>query len=124
MIELLFKKLNLKIFFISILFILKINLSNAEVINEFKIKGNQRLSNETIIMFSELELGKDVSSNDLNRSIKFLYETNYFKNIEMNLNNNILIINVEENPIIQTIKIEGIKNKSILESLNKITKKK
>ena len=123
MIKLLFKKLNLKIFFISILFILKINSSNAEVINEFKIKGNQRLSNETIIMFSELELGKDVSSNDLNRSIKFLYETNYFKNIEMNLNNNILIINVEENPIIQTIKIEGIKNKSILESLNKITKK-
>ena len=123
MIKLLFKKSSFKIFFISIIFILKLTSSNSEIINEFKIQGNQRLANETIIMFTELELGTNANTNDLNKSIKFLYETNYFKNIEINLSNNILTIKVEENPIIQTIKIEGIKNKSILESLNKITKK-
>jgi len=74
-------------------------------------------------MFSELELGEKIDQNDLNLSIKNLYNTNYFKNIKMNLNNNVLEIKVEENPIIQTVKIEGIKNKEILKSLNTLTKK-
>ena len=74
-------------------------------------------------MFSELDITKNVEQNDLNKSLKKLYETNFFKNVQFSLNDNILVINVIENPIIQTIKIEGIKNKSILESLTKLTKK-
>ena len=113
---------NLKIIY---LFLIIINFSSAhsEILNEINITGNERLAKETVLMFSELELGKDVNQNDLNLSMKKLYKTNYFKNIKMILNNNILEIKIVENPIIQTIKIKGIKNKSILKSLQKITKK-
>ena len=42
----------------------------------------------------------------------------------MEMKNGILKIQVKENPIIQSIKINGIKNKSISDQLNDIVKKK
>ncbi len=113
----------IKLIYIIFLFIFTINAAHSEVLKEFKINGNDRLANETIIMFSELELGANINQNDLNQSIKNLYKTNYFKNIKMNFINNILEIEVIENPIIQTVRLEGIKNKDILKSLSSITKK-
>ena len=123
MIKVFYKKFKLKIFYIFLFIFMGFNSSYSDIIKEFKITGNERLAKETIVMFSELETGKQVNQNDLNLSIKNLYNTNYFKSIEMSLNNNILEIKVEENPIIQSIKIEGIKNKEILKSLNVLTKK-
>ena len=39
----------------------------------------------------------------LNNILKDLYETDFFKDISVNLNNQILSINVQENPIIENI---------------------
>ena len=121
MIKIFNNKLIIKIFYI--LLLSYFNSAYSETIKDFKIIGNDRLAKETIIMFSELELGKKIDQNDLNLSMKNLYNTNYFKSISMTLYDDILEIKVEENPIIQTIKIEGIKNKSILEGLSSVTRK-
>ena len=48
-------------------------------------------------MFSQLELGKNIDQNDLNLSMKNLYNTNYFKNVSIIDKNNSLEIKVEEN---------------------------
>ena len=95
----------------------------AETYKDIKIEGNERLSAETILMFSELNINSEISEADLNLSIKKLYKTNYFEDIKIFSENNILFISIKENPIIQSIEIKGIKNKSILEELKKITKK-
>ena len=115
---------NIKKFFKIILIFILIN-SNAytEIISNFKITGNDRVSDETVIIFSELNINQNVSDNDLNSALINLYSTNYFKNVKINFNSNVVYIEVIENPIIQSIKIDGIKNKSILEELNKITQK-
>ena len=42
---------------------------NEFSLNEINLIGNERLAKETVLMFSELELGKDVNQNDLNLSI-------------------------------------------------------
>ncbi len=114
------KKLIL-IIFLSLL----INTTPAftKIYKNLKIIGNERLSVETIIMFSELNIKNDISKNDLNKSIKKLYKTNYFEDIKIFSENDILIISIKENPIIQSIQINGVNNKSILEELQKITKK-
>ena len=96
---------------------------NAEIYQEIKVEGNQRLSVETVLMFSGLNINQEVSDDDLNISIKNLYNTNYFKDIKITSQNNILTIAIIENPIIQSIKINGVKNKTILNELSKITKK-
>ena len=100
-----------------------VNYSYAEKIKEFKIIGNERLAKETIVLFSELSIGDDIDQNTVNFSFKKLFETNYFKNLKINFENGIISIEVIENPIIQSIKITGIKKKSLLDELEKITKK-
>ena len=104
-------------------FLLKIAISiliiigsvNAEVLNKFDISGNKRISNETIIIFSELKINEEVSKSKLDQVIKNLYKTNFFKNISLNFDNNTLFILVEENPIIENLEITGIKKQSLVE---------
>ena len=37
---------------------------NAEIVRNLKIIGNERVSDETIKVYGDIELGKDYSSND------------------------------------------------------------
>ena len=92
----------------------------AEILKEIKVSGNDRLSVATIINFSELDLGENISENDLNNSIKKLYETNFFKNINFTINDGILNIDVIELPIIQEIIFNGIKANKVKEQLKDI----
>ena len=108
---------------ILIYFIASFTPLNAKIYKEIKVKGNERLSVETILMFSGLNIQNNIGENELNISIKNLYKTNYFKDIKISTKENIIEILIVENPIIQSIKINGIKNKSLLGELTDITKK-
>ncbi len=103
--------------------LLSISSSNAQIYQEIRVNGNERLSVETIIMFSGLKIGEDIKNKDINLSIKKLYETNYFKDIKILTDKKKIEISIIENPIIQSIKINGVKNKSILTQLTDVTKK-
>ncbi len=97
-----------------IIFILT-TFANAENIKKIEISGNKRISNESIIVFSDLKTNKDLSKTDLDLAIKNLYKTNFFSNISFSLENQILKIIVEENPIIDNFEITGIKKQSLVE---------
>ena len=114
------RKLKFKVL---ICLLLSISYSNAQIYEEIRVNGNERLSVETIIMFSGLKIGEDIKNKDINLSIKKLYETNYFKDIKILTDKKKIEISIIENPIIQSIKINGIKNKSILTQLTDVTKK-
>ena len=107
-------KITLIIFFL-------ITSVNAEIIKKIQINGNKRISDESIIIFSDLKTNKDVSKTDLDIAIKNLYKTNFFSNISFSLENQILKIIVNENPIIDNFQITGIKKQSLVEFIkNKI----
>ena len=84
------------------------------------INGNERISNETILVFSEISEDQSLNENSINNILKRLYKSGYFKDVRVKIENNNLTINVIENPIIQTIFINGIKRKKTEESLFKI----
>ena len=84
------------------------------------INGNERISNETILVFSEISADKSLDENSINKILKKLYGSGFFKDVLIKIENNNLIINVLENPIIQTVFIEGIKRKKTEESLYEI----
>ena len=112
----------IKILIISLLFIVSINkLAFSEVVNGFKIIGNERISKETIIMFSEVSINENLDSLKLNQTLKNLYETNFFDNISLKIVNNILEISVKENPIIEKLTFNGIKAKRIIDLIKKNT---
>tara|TARA_B110000027_G_scaffold2230_1_gene1954 strand:- start:211 stop:2448 length:2238 start_codon:yes stop_codon:yes gene_type:complete len=84
------------------------------------INGNERISYETILVFSEIQDIKALDENSLNEILKKLYKSGFFKDVSIKIENNILIIDVLENPIIQTVFIEGIKRKKTVESLYEV----
>ena len=94
--------------------------SHAEKVLKIEISGNDRIPPETIEMLSNVNLGDDVSPKQINDLIKNLYKTNFFKNIQINLENNVLKFYIEENPIISSIKINGIKANRMQEDIKKV----
>ncbi len=102
--------------FLIILFLL-VSPSEAENINDIKISGNKRISKESILVLGKIEKNQDYNQDKLNQILKNLFETNFFSNISLNLDNGVLKIDVIENPIIESIEVVGIKNKKILENI-------
>ena len=93
--------------------------ANAEIINKLTVNGNNRISSETIKVFSGIKEGTNVNSNDLNDIIKELYKTNFFKNVSIKIKDNNLLISVVENPIIQEVLINGVEKKSLKKEIYK-----
>ena len=112
-----------KLIYIFIFQILFINHSFSEIIKQFNIIGNDRVTDETVIMFSNLEIGDEINDDILNNSLKNIYLTDYFKSVSASNKNGIVEFKVEENPIIQTIIINGIDKNYIIDSLKKVTSK-
>jgi len=84
------------------------------------INGNERISSETILVFSEISEDQSLNENSINNILKKLYKSGYFKDVSVKIENNNLIIDVLENPVIQTVYINGIKRKKTEESLYEI----
>ena len=92
----------------SLFFFFFFNLS-AEVIQKLEVKGNSRISAETIKVYGEIIIGKNYSADDVNAILKNLYNTNFFEDIEISLNNKVLSIGVKEFPVINSIDLKGEK---------------
>ena len=111
----------IKIFFVFSLFFLSLSFkSSAEVVNKVEIQGNERITKETIIIYGDIKIGSDYETSDLNLLIKKLYETTFFSNISAELDNGLLNIQVEENPIVNSITFEGEPTKKFTEALTKL----
>ena len=84
------------------------------------VNGNERISVETILVFSEISDNVILDENSINEILKKLYKSGFFKDVKVKLENNTLIIDVLENPIIQNVFIDGIKRKKTEELLYEI----
>ena len=110
-----------KIFVAILLFFIFFNVNSySEIVNKVEVKGNERISLETIMIFGDVSIGKNYESSDVNLLIKKLYESNFFSNISVKLENNKLSIVVEENPIIDSIIFNGEKAKKYREKIKEL----
>ena len=110
---------------ILIIFITLTSISYAEIIKGIKITGNERVSEETIKVYGAIDERKtDYSKQDLDKILKNIYETNFFKNVSVEIKNQFLIIDLEEYPVINQLVLLGEKANSIKEQIKKIIKSK
>ena len=107
----------MKILYLIIFFTLYSFLSSAEMINDVVVNNNKRISKETIITLGNIKTGKNYDKSDVDQVLKNLYGTDFFSDIKITVENNTIIILVDENKIIQTIKINGIKSKTTQKSI-------
>jgi len=106
------------IFLFSFLFFtFSANILFAEIVKKVTVIGNDRISLETIVIFGDITIGKDYNSSEINILIKKLYQTNFFSNISASLKENKLILTVKENPMINSIELNGEKGKSNKEKI-------
>ena len=111
-----------KIFIFTVLFFTFISAdSYSEVVKKIEVKGNERISSETILIFGDVAIGKNYEISDVNLTIKKLYETTFFSDISITIKDNKLIIIVKENPIIQSIIFSGEKAKKYKEKIRELS---
>ena len=100
---------------IIVVFFFLFSLGKTETLKKIEISGNKRISDQTIIIFSEIQINEEITKSKLDEVIKKLYQTNFFRNIDLSFDNQTLLLNVEENPIIEKLDIKGIKKQSLVE---------
>jgi len=100
------KKIFYKFYLFLILALLPINL-HAEILKKVEVYGNERIVKETIIVYGDIKENKDYTQEDIDNIIKNLYETKFFSKVSINFSNGVLKITVVENPIINSILIQG-----------------
>ena len=109
---------SIKIFILVILLnYFPLSVSNSEVINQINIEGNKRITDEIILMFSGIDVGKEITSSEVNEITKNLFETNFFDNVSVVFENNLVSIIVDEAPLIDKIIFSGLKAKKIEEKI-------
>ena len=109
------KKIRLFLIIISLSFFC--NFAIADVIKKIEIFGNERISDETIIMFSNIQLNEKFNIKKSNSIIKELYESNFFEDVSVKYEREILTITVKELPIIDSIVLKGVKAQKFEESI-------
>ena len=102
---------------IIIFFIILTNVSFAEI-KKINIVGNARVSSATIESLVDKKTS-NIDSIYINNLTKKIYDTDFFADVKISFNQDVLTINVTENPIVNFFYINGIKD-SDLDQANKI----
>ena len=101
-----------------ILFLLILTSYSFANIKEVKIFGNKRVSSNTIEALVDKK-NTQIDTFYINNLTRIIYNTEFFSNVKISYDNNILNISVEENPIINFFYINGITGDD-LDEVNKI----
>ncbi len=116
---------NMRNFIVFLFFFTFFSLSlKAEIASKLSIKGNERVSTETIKIYGDIEIGKNYSESDLDTILKKLYDTEFFESVDVNIANQILTVQVKEYAIINQLIIVGEKSNKYKDQLKKIIKLK
>jgi len=102
---------------IIIFFIVLTNVSFAEI-KKINIVGNARVNSATIESLVDKKTS-NIDSIYINNLTKKIYDTDFFADVKISFNQDVLTINVVENPIVNFFYINGIKD-SDLDQANKI----
>jgi len=71
------------------------------------VEGNERVTSATILAYLPIKTGDEIDLQALDQAISSLFATNLFKNVSISRSDNQVIVEIEENPIINRINIEG-----------------
>ena len=83
--------------------------ANAAVVSRIDVEGNQRVDDDTIRAYITIRPGRSFSAEDVDESLKALFETGLFADVRMAQRTSILVVTVVENPIIDKVVFEGNK---------------
>ena len=105
---------------ITLIFYFFASYAFSQNINNIIIEGNNRVSDETIKIYGEINLDSSYDEKKLNQIIKNLYSTNFFEDVKVSILGNTLKINLKEYPIVNQLTILGEKSNKFKEQIEGI----
>lgn len=85
----------------------------AQTIETLQVKGAERLEPQTVLSYVKLRAGQPYTKADADAALKDLYATELFKDVQITNEGGVVTIQVQENPVVNRIILEG--NKRIKE---------
>ena len=79
----------------------------AQAVGQILVEGNQRVEPETVRSYMQLQPGEAATEDKVDDSIKALFQTGLFSDVQIMRRGNDLIVKVEENPLINRVNFEG-----------------
>ena len=104
------------IFFLGFIFT---SLHASEKISKIVIDGNERVSDETIKVYGNFDINKDINDAEINNILKKLYNTNFFEDIKIEFKQNILTVKVKEFPLVNQLVLVGEPSKRFRDEIIK-----
>ena len=105
--------------FLLLLSLLLVSITSfAENISSIDIRGLNSISRGTLLSYLPFERGDPISEKQLDLTKTSLLRTNLFKSVEARFQENILIVDVVENPIIKWIEVKNYDDGNVLSSEN------
>ena len=92
-------------------------------VGDIKVEGLQRIAEGTVYNYLPVSLGDRMTHQKVEESLRALYATGFFRDVELRHDGNTLIIAVRERPSIESFEIKGnkdIKTEDLQKSLKNV----
>lgn len=78
-------------------------------VKDIRVEGIQRTEAGTVFSYLPVKVGETLTPEAASSAIKALYATGFFKDVRLEVNNDVLIVTVEERPGIASVEFNGMK---------------
>lgn len=92
-------------------------------VSDIRVDGLQRISSGTVFTYLPVERGETVTDSKVGETIRALYKTGFFEDVQLDRQGNILVVTVKERPAINKLTVTGnkdIKSDQLLKGLSDI----
>lgn len=84
-----------------------VSQAQAQSISNIAVEGNQRVETDTILAYLQLQPGQAYDADAADASVKALFQTGLFADVQLVLRGSQLVVIVEENPMVNQVNFEG-----------------
>lgn len=88
---------------------LNVYAADSFVVKDIRVEGLQRVEPGTVFSYLPIQVGESFTEEKGAESIKALYSTGFFRDVQIQAQGNVLIVIVEERPTISRIEFTGMK---------------
>jgi len=92
-------------------------------VSDIRVDGLQRITSGTVFTYLPVERGDTITDNKVGETIRALYKTGFFEDVQLERQGDILVVTVKERPAINKLTVTGnkdIKSDQLLKGLSDI----
>jgi outer membrane protein insertion porin family len=78
-------------------------------VKDIRVEGIQRTDAGTVFNYLPVKVGETMSDEKASQAVKALFATGFFKDVRLEIENNVLVVVVEERPAIASVEFVGMK---------------